>query len=83
MIKEVHVVFGYMNTGSASLTYPEDFDTVGFYESEEDAQAHVDRLNKENGVDENGEWDDDHEDEDDDYDGMVYIVDTLKNLRGK
>lgn len=71
MINEVHVVFGYMNTGSGSLTYPDDFETVGFYEDKVEAQEHVDRLNKENG----------YEEDDYDYDGMVYEVDTLKNLK--
>jgi hypothetical protein len=82
MIKEIYVVFGCMNTGSASLTYPEDFETVGFYEKKEDAQAHVDRLNEENGTNEQGEWlEEDQVHEHDYYDGMVYTVETLQNLQ--
>lgn len=79
---KVYVVFGFMNTGSGSLTYPEDFEFEGFYDNEKDAQGHIDRLNGENGVDEDGEWDENHEDEDDDYDGMVYQVEEVKNLKG-
>lgn len=87
---KVYVVFGYMNTGSGSLTYPEDFETVGFYEKEEDARAHVKRLNDEEGVPSccRDHWevedsDEDEEEEDEDYDGMVYTVDVLENLKTK
>jgi len=82
-MKEVHVVFGYANTGSGSLTFPEDFDFEGYYESKKDAQDHVDRLNKENGVDESGEWLDEEEEHDDQYDGTVYTFYSLKNLKTK
>lgn len=82
MVKEVYVVFGYANTGSGSLTWPEDFEIEGFYENKRDAQAHVDRLNDENGVDECGEYTDDEE-HDDQYDGTVYTVETVKNLKSK
>jgi hypothetical protein len=83
-IKEVYVVFGYMNSGSGSLTYPEDFETEGFYLVRKDAQDHVDRLNRENGIDENGDWlddeEEDHDDQYDQYDGMVYTVDVVENI---
>lgn len=42
---KVYVVAGYMNTGSGSLTYPEDFDTIGFFETRKEAQDHADELN--------------------------------------
>jgi hypothetical protein len=83
-MKTIYVVFGYMNTGSCSLTYPEDFETVGFYEVKDECQEHVDRLNTENGVDQNGEWlDQDDVQHDDPYDGMMYVVDVLENLSKK
>ena len=45
--KKMYVVQGYMNTGSASLTYPEDFDTVGIFLDREKAQAKCDEMNEE------------------------------------
>jgi hypothetical protein len=47
IMKTVHVVFGYRNSGSGSLTFPEDFEFEGFYENKKDAQDHCDRLNRE------------------------------------
>ena len=45
--KKMYLVMGHMNTGSGSLTYPEDFDVVGVYDNRGDAQSDCDRRNKE------------------------------------
>lgn len=88
-IPQVHVVFGFMNTGSGSLTFPEDFNFKGFFVDMEDAQAEVKRLNDEEEVprscrlDEDEGSIDDEEDEGDDYDGMIYTFETVKNLSKK
>jgi hypothetical protein len=79
-MKTIYAVFGYANTGSGSLTFPEDFDFKGFFEVKSDAQAYVDALNTENGVDEGGEWLDDGE-AIDPYDGTVYTFYDLNNLK--
>lgn len=75
-MKKVYVVLGYMNTGSASLTFPEDFDIEGFYENKKDAQAHCDRLNPEEESDDDGDqmFEDGQ---------MVYEVWSVKNLTKK
>ena len=85
MVKNIYVVFGYNNGGSGSLTFPEDFEFEGFYESEEDAKSHVDRLNKETleGMeDEDGNPIEDIYDLECDGSMMIYEVETLKNLKG-
>jgi hypothetical protein len=46
-MKTVYVVLGYKNSGSGSLTYPEDLEFEGFYQSQQDAQDLCDRLNQE------------------------------------
>jgi hypothetical protein len=79
---KVFVVFGYRNSGSGSLTYPEDFDVKGFYVSREDAQSHCDRLNNETLK---GMEDDDGNPVTDIFDlecgdETVYEVDELNNL---
>ncbi len=79
MVKKIHVVFGYMNSGSGSLTFPEDFDILGFYEDEKDAKAHCDLLNKEVLENEGVEDIEDLECSDD----MVYVVESLDNLKKK
>jgi len=45
--KKMYIVMGHNNGGSASLTYPEDFETVGVFLTKEGAQAKVDELNEE------------------------------------
>lgn len=83
MIKTIHVVFGYANSGSGSLTFPEDFNFVGFYESHQDAQDHCDRLNKETlegMVDTNGNPIEDIS-ELDCGDETIYEVESLENLK--
>lgn len=74
-MKNVYVVIGYMNsTGSVSLMFPEDIDIVGFYENKEEGEQHVSRLNEENSVPE-------EDDDCADYDGMVYELWDVKNLK--
>jgi hypothetical protein len=81
-MKDIYVVFSVMDTGSGSLTFPEDFNFVGYYEKEKDAQDHVERENLKNGIVDFGERvfdeskryessdDEDEEDEDEEvYDG--------------
>lgn len=79
---KVYVVSGHRNSGSGSLTYPEDFETVGFYDNQKDAQDHCDRLNKETLK---GMENEDGEPIEDIYDldcgdEMVYEVDPVENL---
>ena len=65
---QVFLVFGYMGTGSASLTFPEDFDIVGVYHNQGVADAEAMRRNDEAKAD-GGSTDDD-----DDFEGMTYEV---------
>jgi len=37
IIPQVFLVFGYENSGSGSLTFPEDFDLVGVFQDKVDA----------------------------------------------
>lgn len=66
--KKMFVVIGVMNSGSGSLTWMEDFDLVGIYDNEEDAQSDCDARNPVN--------EDDMEDDRMEYD--VYPLDVLK-----
>lgn len=77
---KVFIVTGHTNTGSGTLTYPEDFSVVGVFLTPEQANAHALNLNAGNNTvfDENeGQWiesGDTDEDEDSEYDGTVYEV---------
>ena len=55
---KMFLVMGHNNGGSSSLTYPEDFETVGLFKSRENAQKKVDELNEDalsGAEDENGD----------------------------
>lgn len=55
--KQVFLVVGVMNTGSGSLTWPEDFHMEGVFDNQEDAQEFCDELNSDNvGVDDEFEY---------------------------
>lgn len=94
-MKKVFCVIGVMDSGSGSLTYPEDFEFVGFFETDKEAQAHADELNRSNGIrdfgtriSENEDGDEEEEeDEDGDFDGptdeTVYTVEEFKFLGSK
>ena len=92
-MKDIYVVFSVMDSGSGSLTFPEDFSFEGYYEKEKDAQDHVERENTKNGIVDFGERvheesDDEDEDEDkDDYDGptdeIVFTYEKLSDLKKK
>lgn len=43
--KELFLVIGVAQSGSGSLTWPEDFDIVGVFESEERALARAKEMN--------------------------------------
>jgi len=45
--QKVFLVMGVMDTGSGSLTFPEDFNLKGVWTDETDARAHADLLNRE------------------------------------
>lgn len=57
----VWFLFGYMNTGSSSLTFPEDFELLGVYESEQDARDEMKRLNDKSLQEEGIELEDDED----------------------
>ena len=42
---KVWLVIGYMGTGSGTLTYPEDFDLVGVFDTAEEAAALAEEKN--------------------------------------
>lgn len=94
-MNKVFCVIGVMDSGSGSLTYPEDFEFEGFFETEKEAQDHADDLNKSNGLqdfgtripeNEDGDEEDEESDEDEegDYEGPTdetfYVVEEFKNL---
>lgn len=68
---QMFFVYGYAQSGSGSLTFPEDFDFVGFFHSENEAQELVKKLNakirEEEGLPQEG--DDDYDE--DDLEGIV------------
>ena len=92
-MKEVYVVVGVMDSGSASLTFPEDFEIKGFFTEREDACTYCENLNTENGVVTFGERisDEDSDPDDEDHeedtggptDEMVYEVWDVKDLSKK
>lgn len=45
--KELFLVIGVAQSGSGSLTWPEDFDIVGVYDDKDLAQKEAKRLNPE------------------------------------
>jgi len=53
--KKTFLVLGYLDTGSGTLTFPEDFDFIGSYTDQEEAQKHVDLLNKREGHGDDGD----------------------------
>lgn len=71
----VHIVVGVMQTGSGTLTYPEDFDIDGVFAERSDAEERCKALNKhliEDGVvDEDGDYVGDAGEED-----MYYSVES-------
>lgn len=75
---KVYVVFSYENTGSGSLTYPEDFDFVKAFTDPLKAETFAAESNKANGVpteDEDGDEIDDVDCIDtDQYDGTIHTV---------
>lgn len=92
-MKDIYVVFSVMDSGSGSLTFPEDFDFVGFYENEKDARDHVERENEKNGIVDFGQRvssDEDEEDDDEEFDDdgeptdeVVFTYEKLSNLKKK
>jgi hypothetical protein len=83
----MYVVIGHVNTGSGSLTYPEDFDVVGYCATRAEAAAACDRLNalerEQNGYapePEAGEDDEFNDYDDDEFDGMVYEYEVIQPL---
>lgn len=75
--KKTFLVLGYLDTGSGTLTFPEDFDFIGSYTDQEEAQKHVDLLNKREGHGDDG---DDELVEDFEGEGMVYTVWPVDSL---
>lgn len=69
------LILGVNNTGSGSLTWPEDFHLVGIWDDQDEAEKECDRLN---GVEEDSPFHrlDEPEDE---KEGMVYEVRTLSH----
>jgi hypothetical protein len=57
--KSLYAVVGYATTGSGTLTYPEDFDFVGVFQSSGAAQKCADQKNKEVIEENEIEYDDD------------------------
>jgi hypothetical protein len=92
---KLYLVLGVMNTGSGSLTYPEDFDFDRVYTKPKDAQKRVNELNDREGVpvdarppsidpDDDSvsehENEDDEDDSDEEYEGLVYEVVSLDHV---
>jgi len=78
--KKVFLLLSVCNSGSGSLTWPEDFDLKAVYEDEGEADAEAERLNDANGVSVNDD------DEDDDYecdDEDIYEVHPLTFVKKK
>lgn len=82
--KQMFAVIGVMDTGSGTLTWMEDFDLVGVYDNEKDAQKDCDERNdtikSEEEVNED-EDDEEYDDEDELTEEMkyeVYPLDVLK-----
>ncbi len=71
-MKSVHLVIGVRGTGSASLTWPEDFDIVAAYTDEAEAREHALSLNNGRDPFEFDEDFDNDDDRDDDDDGETY-----------
>jgi hypothetical protein len=84
----VYLVLGVANTGSCSLTWPEDFDLLGYFDNEADAEKYAEAKNKEEGVPKDPDEEDFEDDleysealeEFHDYEGMVYEVYELDKL---
>lgn len=57
----LYLIFGYAQTGSGTLTFPEDFEIVGYTTSEDEARDKCNELNKEVYEQEGGSSDDDPE----------------------
>ena len=73
------LVLGYVDSGSGSLTFPEDFDFVGAYTDKDEAQEHVDLLNRKNGT--KDPYGDDEDEDDGCSDEMVYTVWDVKTMK--
>jgi len=70
---QVFMVIGYKQTGSGTLTYPEDFDIQGVFTTRGDATKHAKKLNNEAQKDEYY----------DSEESMEYEVETLDVLTAK
>ena len=60
------LIFGYTQTGSGTLTFPEDFEIMGYTTSEDEARDKCNELNLEVYEDYVSNEDEDDDDEDDD-----------------
>lgn len=89
MKEESFLVLGVMNTGSASLTFPEDFYFDMVFSDEKLAIARAIELNYKEGVPERILFElgliqetlsdpSDDEDEEEEYEGVLYNVQPLK-----
>jgi hypothetical protein len=69
---KAYLVVGFMNTGSGSLTFPEDFDFIAIYMNEAEADKHAAQLNRESGAPDPDAEDYDENDYDPTSDEMRY-----------
>lgn len=82
MAKKLFLVIGVTGTGSGSLTWPEDFDIVGVYETEKLAKARAKSMNPKDmpDEDEDPEGYDEYGIESDEMFYEVHPVSLLKSV---